>query len=94
MVKRGLDLWAEPPRIKFGLSPELMHLWRAWVLSSRGLISPGDNRNIPLNALRTTWICVSRPGYFFLIKEKNVCVKTLNAAFFIIISAHTDNPLL
>ena len=48
--------------------------------SSRGLISQGDNRNTPLDALR--------------IKGKKVCVKTLNTAFFIIICAHTDNLLL
>ena len=59
-----------------------MHLWPAWVLSSRSLISPGDNRNTPLDALRTTWICVSRPGSFFLVEEKKVLVKTLNTAFF------------
>ena len=48
--------------------------------SSRGLISQGDNRSTPLDALR--------------IKEKIVFVKMLNTAFFIIICAHTDNPLL
>ena len=26
-----------------------MHLWPAWVLSSRSLISPGDNRNTHVN---------------------------------------------
>ena len=49
------------------IPPHLMHLWPAWVFSSRGLISQGDNRNTPLDALP--------------IKEKNVFVKTLNTAF-------------
>ena len=44
-----------------------MHLWPAWVPSSRGLISQGDNRNTPLDTLS--------------IKEKKVFVKTLNTAF-------------
>ena len=42
--------------------------------SSRGLISQGDNRNTPLDALR--------------IKEKKVFVKTLNTAF-LLLFAHT-----
>ena len=42
--------------------------------SSRGLISQGDNRNTPLDALR--------------VKEKKVFVKTLKTAFFITICAY------
>ena len=44
-----------------------MHLWPAWVLSSRGLISEGDNRNTPLETLR--------------IKEKKVFVKVAEHSF-------------
>ena len=68
-----------------------MHLWPACVLSSRGLISPGDNRNTPLHALRTTWICVSRLGSFFSLRKKRFLSQY---GFYIILCAHTDNPLL
>ena len=47
--------------------------------SSRGLISQGDNRNTPLDALR--------------VKEKKFLLKR-SKRLFLLLFAHSDNPLL
>ena len=75
-----LDLWVEHPRMTLLIPRAHASVACMGTASSRGLISQGDNRNTPLDALR--------------IKEKNVFVKTLNTAFIIVICAHIDNPLL